>query len=186
MSTASALPTTMAQKLGFRTEKIKYIFDGRLNSLKQFALLCLATDNYTYTFKETLHQPDAKEFFQATMQELDAHETRKHLSLMLRSDLPAGTNKILAIWSDNSLLSVLGRTGKTLYRSNQALVLYLVTSYVHKYYMTSYVGLGARGAYTYLQVTHYNPGNNIPPGVTDRHQYEDILTVAHNVIKNVL
>jgi len=33
------------------------------------------------------------------MDELEAHEVRNHWSLMLRSDLPSGAKRILAIWS---------------------------------------------------------------------------------------
>ena len=62
VSSASALPTTMAQKVVFHTGKIKSNFDGTRNSLNYSALLCSAVDNDTYTFKEILHQPDAKDF----------------------------------------------------------------------------------------------------------------------------
>ena len=46
-----------------------------------------------------LRQPVAKDFVQAMMTELEAHEVRDHWTIMLRSDLLPGTKIILAIWS---------------------------------------------------------------------------------------
>ena len=89
----------MAQNVAFHTERINSNFDGTLNSLNYATLLVSAADNDTYTFKNMLRQPDAKVFVQAMMQEMDAHETRNHWTLMLRSDLPPGAKTILFIWS---------------------------------------------------------------------------------------
>ena len=73
VASASAFPTSVAQKVAFHTEKIKANFDGTLNSLNYTALLFSAADNDTYTFKDMLRQPDAKDFVQAMMAELEAH-----------------------------------------------------------------------------------------------------------------
>ena len=96
VAAVSALPTSIAQKMAYHTERIKYNFDGTLISLDYAALLCSAANNDT--FKDMLRQPDAKNFVQAMMDELKAHDVRNHWSLMLGSDLPAGTKKILSIW----------------------------------------------------------------------------------------
>ena len=77
-SLVSALPTTVAHKVAYHTEKIKFNFDGTLNSLNYAALLYSASDNDTYTFKDMLHQLDAKNFVQAMMDKLEAHEVRNH------------------------------------------------------------------------------------------------------------
>ena len=77
-NSASVFPTSVAQKVAFHTEKIKANFDGTLNSLNYTALLCSAADNDTYTFKDMLRQPDAKDFIQAMMTELEANEVRDH------------------------------------------------------------------------------------------------------------
>ena len=95
---APALHRSVAQKVAFHTERIKSTFDGTLNSLNYAALLVSAADNDTYIFKNMLRQPDVKDFLQAMMQEMDAHEIRNHWTLTLRSDLPPGTKAILAIW----------------------------------------------------------------------------------------
>ena len=59
-STVFVLPTTMAQKVTLYTEWINANFSGTLNSLNYAATLASSTDNDIYTFKQMLHQPDAK------------------------------------------------------------------------------------------------------------------------------
>ena len=59
-SLASTLPTTVAHKVAYHTEKIKSNFDGTLISLNYAALLSSTSDNDTYTFKDMLHQPDER------------------------------------------------------------------------------------------------------------------------------
>ena len=57
----------MVQKAALHTERVKANFDGTLNSLHNAANLASSADNDTYTFKQMLHQPDAKEFVQEMM-----------------------------------------------------------------------------------------------------------------------
>ena len=53
-------------------------FDGSLNSLHHFALLAGKENNESYTFTEMLKQPDAADFIQAMIKEIDDHESRGH------------------------------------------------------------------------------------------------------------
>ena len=46
-----------------------------------------------------LKQDDYQQFFQAMVAEIDVHESRRHWTVMHRSDLPPGTKTIRAIWS---------------------------------------------------------------------------------------
>jgi hypothetical protein len=56
-------------------------------------------DNESYTYSQMLWQDDYTEFFHTMEVELDDHETRKHWSLMLQSDMPVETKTFMTIWS---------------------------------------------------------------------------------------
>ena len=78
----SNVPNSVVQRVVYHAENIKFNFDGTINSLNYTVLLCSTADNDTYTFKEILHQPDAKNFVQAMIVELNVHETRNHWNIM--------------------------------------------------------------------------------------------------------
>eukprot|EP00957_Ditylum_brightwellii_P120948 9224595-Ditylum_brightwellii.AAC.1 len=44
--------------------------------------------NENYTYKDTLQQPDCKEFVAAMLEEIAVHEWRNHWSLIKRSEVP--------------------------------------------------------------------------------------------------
>ena len=75
------------------------LFDDTLNSLHPTALATEKEDNESYTFKQMLKQPDAADFFKATMKKETAdHENRDHWTVIPRSQKPPGVKTILAIW----------------------------------------------------------------------------------------
>ena len=99
VTTATHMPTNIAQKIILHSERINTNFDGTLNYFHPVALLASMGDNDTYSFKEMLKQEDKNDFIKAMIKEIDDHEGRGHWSLMLRSDLPLGAKTILSIWS---------------------------------------------------------------------------------------
>ena len=62
-------------------------------------LLAGKEDNESYTFKEMIKQPDAADFIQAMMKEADAHEERKHWTVVPRSAKPPKVRTFMVIWS---------------------------------------------------------------------------------------
>ena len=74
-------------------------FDGTINSLHHFALLAGKENNESYTFKQMLRQPDAADFVQAMIKEVNDHETRGHWEVIPRWQKPQGEKTVMAIWS---------------------------------------------------------------------------------------
>ena len=98
-TSATLVPSTMAQKVVLHAEKLTSNFYGTLNSFHHAALMTASGDNDTYTFKNMLQEDDKNEFISAMMKEIKDHEDRNHWNVMLRDDLPKGAKTILAIWS---------------------------------------------------------------------------------------
>lgn len=80
-------------------ENVSTLLDGSVNSIHPFSFSSSASDNGTYTFKEMLQQPDAKQFILAMMEEIQAHEDNEHWEVVPRSSKPTNIKPILAIWS---------------------------------------------------------------------------------------
>ena len=78
ISLASIPPASIAHKVAYYTEKIKYTFDGILNSLKSVIILCSAVASDIDNFKDILHQSVAMRFAQAMMDKLEAHKIKNH------------------------------------------------------------------------------------------------------------
>jgi len=92
-------PTTSIEKAIAHMSVVSQHFDGTINYLHPMALATKNSSNDTFTVKEMLKQGDHLEFIQAMIEEVDAHESRNHWSLMRRSSLPLGTKTIMSIWS---------------------------------------------------------------------------------------
>lgn len=92
-----------AQNMVFATVNMYHAanecFDGTLNCLHPMAFLVSSDNNDTYTFKEMLRQPDAKEFIAAMMKETSDHETHGHWEVVPRWKKPPDVKTIMAIWS---------------------------------------------------------------------------------------
>ena len=87
----------MDQNIVLHADTFSSNFDDIVNSLICTELLCPAGDNTAYTFKDILQQLDRNDIMIAIIQEINAHGSRNHWSLMLRSDLYPGTQTVLAI-----------------------------------------------------------------------------------------
>jgi hypothetical protein len=78
--------------------RVNSLYDGTINCFSTLAQSSVAS-NETFNYKEALQQSDKIEFVKAMVHEVDDHESRKHWTLIRRSDLPDGTKTIMAIWS---------------------------------------------------------------------------------------
>ena len=90
-------PTTSIEKAVAHMAVVSQHFDGTINYLHPMALATKQSSNDTFTIKKMLKQGDHLEFIQAMMEEVDAHESRNHWSLMRRSSLSLGTKTIMSI-----------------------------------------------------------------------------------------
>lgn len=91
--------STILSKAVFYFENTCRNFDGTLNQLHPMALASKNADNDTFTFRNMLKQKDRAEFIKAMLVEIQAHESRNHWTVHLRSSLPPKAKTILAIWS---------------------------------------------------------------------------------------
>ena len=74
-------------------------FDGNLNYILPFALAIKSVSNDIFTLNEMLKQDNVPNFVKVMQVEVEDHESWRHWTLMNRSEIPAGSKIILAIWS---------------------------------------------------------------------------------------
>eukprot|EP00956_Cyclotella_meneghiniana_P015821 scaffold24563_cov43-Cyclotella_meneghiniana.AAC.9 len=95
-------PTNSAsryERLVHRFHEANELFDGTLNVLHNSVLTTDVSTNEVYTYAQVMKLDDVSDFLKAMEDEVLAHESRKHWTVVPRSSLPPGVKTIRTIWS---------------------------------------------------------------------------------------
>ena len=87
------------ERLVHRFHEANELFDGTLNVLHNSVLTTDVSTNEVYTYAQVMKLDDVSDFLKAMEDEVLAHESRKHWTMVPRSSLPPGVKTIRAIWS---------------------------------------------------------------------------------------
>ena len=90
---------TRVRSVAHQFEEANENFDSTCNGILHHVFSAAKEANESYTFKEMAAQDDSDMFVLAMEREIKDHTARNHWQVILRSEMPANSKTIMAIWS---------------------------------------------------------------------------------------